>query len=175
MTVQSYVDAFQSFAADHGSKPAWLLPVRQAAIDRFRKHGFPTTHDEDWHFTSVAPIAGADFVPVAAGGGDVRAADLEAFSFGQTEWTQLVFVNGRYAPELSSPGTLPRGVEVRSLCGGISRGPAGAAGTSPFPLVRELRRMDAVSGLCGTPDMAGYTWRLACPPRRVAHTGLEPI
>ena len=115
MTVQAYVDAFQAFAADHGRKPAWLLPVRQAAIDRFRKHGFPTTHDEDWHFTSVAPIAGADFVPVAAGGGDVRAADLEAFSFGQTEWTQLVFVNGRYAPELSSKGTLPRGVEVRSL------------------------------------------------------------
>jgi len=54
-------------------------------------------------------------VSLAGGGGDVRAADLDAFAFGQTGWTQMVFVNGRYAPELSSPGTLPRGVEVQSL------------------------------------------------------------
>jgi Fe-S cluster assembly protein SufD len=115
VTVQSYVDAFSAFTADHGSKPAWLLPVRRAAIEKFRESGFPTTRDEDWHFTSVAPIASAEFVSLAGGGGDVRAADLEPFAFGQTGWTQMVFVNGRYAPELSSPGTLPRGVEVLSL------------------------------------------------------------
>ena len=31
--------------------------LRAAAIDALRALGFPTTKNEDWHFTTVAPIA----------------------------------------------------------------------------------------------------------------------
>jgi Fe-S cluster assembly protein SufD len=31
--------------------------LREAAFARFSERGFPTTHDEDWRFTNVAPIA----------------------------------------------------------------------------------------------------------------------
>jgi len=55
---QLYLEQFASFAANGGrAGPNWLLPLRQAAIDRFGTLGFPTPHDEDWHFTSVSPIA----------------------------------------------------------------------------------------------------------------------
>lgn len=34
-----------------------LQTVREAAFQRFVELGFPTTHDEEWRFTNVAPIA----------------------------------------------------------------------------------------------------------------------
>jgi Fe-S cluster assembly protein SufD len=122
VTVHGFLDDFSKFAADHGRNPEWLLPVRRAAIERFGERGFPTTRDEDWHFTSAARIADAEFVSLAAGGGDVRAADLEPFTFGATDWTQLVFVNGRYTPELSAVGALPAGVRVASLADVLREG-----------------------------------------------------
>lgn len=34
-----------------------LRALQEAAFARFSERGFPTTHDEDWRFTNVAPIA----------------------------------------------------------------------------------------------------------------------
>jgi Fe-S cluster assembly protein SufD len=41
--------------------------IREEARQRFSDLGFPTTHDEDWRFTSVAPIARINFEPSGAG------------------------------------------------------------------------------------------------------------
>ena len=43
--------------------PSWVFPIRKAAISRFAELGFPTTNDEDWRFTNVAPIARLPFKP----------------------------------------------------------------------------------------------------------------
>ena len=40
----------------------WMQQLREDAFQRFAELGFPTTHDEDWRFTNVAPIARAKFV-----------------------------------------------------------------------------------------------------------------
>jgi Fe-S cluster assembly protein SufD len=109
VSVASFVEDFRR---QPPAGPAWLAPIRRTAIDRFAAAGFPTQHDEDWHFTSVKAIAGAEWHPVA--GGQVRADDLAPFTFG-TDWTQMVFVNGRFAPELSSLRGLPAGVRVAQL------------------------------------------------------------
>jgi Fe-S cluster assembly protein SufD len=82
---------------------------------RFEQLGFPTPRDEDWHYTSVAPIAEAGFRVVGEPGGDVTEADLEPFLFGHPEWPRLVFVNGRYAEGLSHVRGLPAGVRVLDL------------------------------------------------------------
>jgi Fe-S cluster assembly protein SufD len=37
--------------------------IREEARQRFSEVGFPTTHDEDWRFTSVAPIARTTYAP----------------------------------------------------------------------------------------------------------------
>ena len=40
----------------------WMQQLREDAFQRFAEAGFPTTHDEEWRFTNVAPIARAKFV-----------------------------------------------------------------------------------------------------------------
>ena len=99
---QGFLDDFTLFSRNGGSGPAWLAPIRRTAIDRFEALGFPTTRDEDWHYTSVAPIIEANFRSTSAPGGEVTAAQLAPFMFGASDWLTLVFVNGRYAPALSS-------------------------------------------------------------------------
>jgi Fe-S cluster assembly protein SufD len=114
---QPFVGSWESFAQDGGAggiAPTWIRSMRQAAIDRFRALGIPTTKNEDWHFTSVAPILEHDYALVPTRSGDVRPAQLAPFVFGAA-WHTMVFVNGRYMPELSSLGDLPDGVIVADL------------------------------------------------------------
>ncbi|MDR3701616.1 MAG: Fe-S cluster assembly protein SufD [Candidatus Sulfopaludibacter sp.] len=39
----------------------WIQELRERAYARFAELGFPTTHDEEWRFTNVAPIARSSF------------------------------------------------------------------------------------------------------------------
>lgn len=82
--------------------PPWLAAVRERAIARFAEVGFPTTRNEDWHFTSPAPIAEATFTPMPAGRATLTSSDLAPWRFGRDEWPLVAFVNGRHAPSLSS-------------------------------------------------------------------------
>ncbi|HKO16432.1 MAG TPA: Fe-S cluster assembly protein SufD [Gemmatimonadaceae bacterium] len=114
--VESFADAFRAFADAEGAEaPAAIQAMRDAAMDRFRALGFPTTKNEDWHYTSVAPLVEPEYVLVPSRSGDVRPAQLAPFRFGQSDWHTIVFVNGRFAPELSSLGGLPAGVRVLDL------------------------------------------------------------
>jgi Fe-S cluster assembly protein SufD len=122
--IQSYVDDFTAFAARVEGELAWMSRVRRDAIHRFANLGFPTTRDEDWHFTSVAPVAEADFELFDAPGGEVKVGDLAPFQFGQLAWPTLVFVNGRFAEELSTFSTLPPGVRVLELASAWHEEPA---------------------------------------------------
>jgi Fe-S cluster assembly protein SufD len=40
----------------------WMRELRESAFQRFSELGFPTTHNEEWRFTNVAPIARAQFI-----------------------------------------------------------------------------------------------------------------
>jgi Fe-S cluster assembly protein SufD len=113
---QPYVLDFATFAANGGSAgPEWLPPLRHTAIERFDALGFPTTKNEDWHFTSVAPIAEREFQRAPVLARKVEASDLKPFDFGHPEWTSLVFVDGRFDAALSSHTKLPRGLVVMDL------------------------------------------------------------
>jgi Fe-S cluster assembly protein SufD len=101
-------------------------------MTRFEALGFPTTKNEDWHFTSVAPIAEKTFRPammskagVSSEGstaGMVARADLKRFTFGQPQWHTLVFVNGEFSEDLSSYAGLGEKVRVNSLANAIRSG-----------------------------------------------------
>ena len=41
-----------------------LLPLRKAGLARFAEHGYPTTRDEDWRFTSLKPLTELPFQPL---------------------------------------------------------------------------------------------------------------
>ena len=94
--------------------PSWLLPRRQAAIDRFLALGFPTTRDEEWKYTNVAPIAKTAFEQAGTVETRVTNEDIGDYLLDAT-FCRLVFVNGRYSAELSSAAALPDGVKVCSL------------------------------------------------------------
>ena len=113
--VAQYVAEFEQFDRGVASQqPAWLAEARHAAIARFSELGFPTTHQEAWRFTSVAPIAER---------ATVRARDGQALvSHEMLRGQRLdgagalaVFVNGRFAPQLSALSALPSGIVVSSL------------------------------------------------------------
>ena len=115
---ETYVRQFEAFAANGGSEgPTWLPGLRRAAMDRFAAVGFPSARDEEWRFTPVGPIAQAEFQPAVPG--KVTRDALAPFLFGHAEWPQLVFVNGKYAPELSVVPALPPGVRLGNLAAAL--------------------------------------------------------
>ena len=111
-----YVEAYRALAGsgDASLGPSTVQSMRAAAIARFEALGFPTTKNEDWHFTSVARLLEHDFTLITAPSGDVSAEALAPFLFAG-DWSVAVFVNGRFAPELSSLDDLPEGVRVVDL------------------------------------------------------------
>ncbi|MFN3407923.1 MAG: Fe-S cluster assembly protein SufD [Limisphaerales bacterium] len=97
-------------------QPAWLRATRQTGADRFTELGFPTPNHEDWRYTNLAPLTRLPFRP-AAPGAALTGADLAAFTFMSQPAHRLVFVDGHYAPSLSSPGAVPAGIILRNLAG----------------------------------------------------------
>ncbi len=109
-------DALEKGSADR--EPAWLLPLRKAGMARFAELGFPTTKQEDWRFTNVAPVAKLPYLP--AGGGEVSADDLAGFAFSKLEGSRLVFIDGVFSNELSGIDELPDGVVISNLAAALS-------------------------------------------------------
>lgn len=120
----SYLERFSRFEPQVAGRDwAWFQPARRAAIARFAELGFPTAQDEDWRFTSVAPIARTAFALSADGGVDPARLDLTPFIFAGLNCSRLVFVNGRYSAGLSLLRPLPAGVVVGSLAGALTMYP----------------------------------------------------
>jgi Fe-S cluster assembly protein SufD len=123
-----YVADFRAFAENGaGAAPAWLKEIREGAIARFAELGFPTTKQEEWRFTSVAPIAETRFAlaPSPALPPPPSAPALQPFLLGAPAGPRIVFVDGRYAPDLSAIAGLPPGVQVGGLSAALRAGPSG--------------------------------------------------
>src|SRR2546426_9154376 len=116
---------FANFAALQkklaGRDPAWLAGIRKAAIDRFAELGFPATKNEEWKYTSVAPIARTAFEPAPTDVG-LPAVERRRHDPGARHLVaaHLTFVNGRYLEALSLTGALPPGVRVTSLAAALA-------------------------------------------------------
>ncbi|HWL95636.1 MAG TPA: hypothetical protein VNT79_19110, partial [Phycisphaerae bacterium] len=61
----------------------WLRPTRKSAIAAFAKLGFPTTREEDWRFTNVAPIANTIFDRAEQPEARVERTELAEFRFAE--------------------------------------------------------------------------------------------
>jgi Fe-S cluster assembly protein SufD len=118
---EPYLEKFELI--DKGANPPWVYPLRKAGISRFAEAGFPTLNDEDWRFTNVSPITRLPFRPVvgaAAMAEPLCQSDIQALTFGRLPCTRLVFVNGRFMPQLSSPPLSADGLVVTNLAAGLS-------------------------------------------------------
>lgn len=105
--------------AINGTTPtdAWLQQLRDNAAAVVRELGMPTTRDEDWRFTNLAPLAAVPFQGAAA-------FELPQGTLGNLIDNikilskvdrRLVFVNGRYSQELSAVAGLPQGLFIGNL------------------------------------------------------------
>jgi Fe-S cluster assembly protein SufD len=137
ITANPYVSTAERLAAHRrNSDPDWVNTLRADSLERFDRLGFPTTQDEDWRFTSVAPIAEGRFELVERPEFVPTASDLAPFQWPGPAST-LVFVNGRYVPAASKVDQLPPGVVVESLARALHRPEAeahlAAAGAAHHP------------------------------------------
>ncbi len=98
-----FVTAFARFEPEAKSRgPAWLHELRGQAMARFAERGLPTTREERWRHTSLAPLERAPFDPAASPRNGVDEARIRRLSEGIDAAARLVFVNGVFAPGLSS-------------------------------------------------------------------------
>ncbi|HEX8756447.1 MAG TPA: Fe-S cluster assembly protein SufD [Steroidobacteraceae bacterium] len=110
------------YAAVRESLPADVVsPERRLeAVQALAERGLPTTRDENWRYTNLRPLERARFAPAAA---SASQSDLPPRLTGFARYT---FVDGAFAPELSSPDE-QAGLTVRTLRG-AARGITGRAG-----------------------------------------------
>ena len=125
---ENYSAACRAFTKTRsGIDQPWLTALREKAVESFQGLPFPTTRDEEWKYTNVAPVLRTQFrqmLDLDLSG--VTAKRLESLTFPEANGSRLVFVNGIYAAELSSTSGLPPGVLVSNLAELTPGNPAGA-------------------------------------------------
>lgn len=95
-----------------GSTIDWLGEIQTQAANWVRHSTLPTTRDEEWRFTDLSGLQQVKFTPAE----DVKLNQVEAqIGTPETANSRLVFLNGRFAPQLSCVQNLPPGVLVTSL------------------------------------------------------------
>lgn len=90
-----------------------LNQIRREAMERFETVGFPSRFDEDWKYTSVAPVLKPDFqegkeVPVVG-------PMLNKLEIPELDAYRLVFVNGFLQKDMSDLEGLPGGVTLLEM------------------------------------------------------------
>ena len=123
--LESYLESFSAFEKTAaGQKQEWLRNLRQEAFERFCQVGFPSTRDEDWRFTNISAIAQTRFrlssiATENIGGLHFEKSEL-AFPALRSSQAAMIFVNGRFVPQLSHIDSLPKGVTVNGLANEIT-------------------------------------------------------
>ena len=124
---ESYLSDYRA-AEREANGPAWLRDIRGQAVARFEELGFPTARrgNERWKYTSVVPIARAEFGydpqrPLNGLSVETVAASVPW----QDTWRRLVFVDGVFAPALSSSPAAMGEVQACSLEEAVSADPVG--------------------------------------------------
>jgi len=125
---QHYVNDLERLA-EKGDAPSWLAAIRAAGRANFDARPWPHTKLEEWRFTDIRPITRNDFVTAVQDSGVEPDADyLAAHRHAHEGWTELVFVDGFYAPALSRQGNLPDG----AMAGGLAE-----AAAAEHPVLRD--------------------------------------
>jgi Fe-S cluster assembly protein SufD len=114
----AYGEAFRELAARlRAGDPSWATRLRAGAFERFEELGLPTTDDEDWKYTNVAPLARKAFKPagVLEPATKLEGAAVARFVSAEARRSCLVFVNGAFSPELSTLEAIPPSVVAADL------------------------------------------------------------
>jgi Fe-S cluster assembly protein SufD len=121
--IARYAESFGGFEKSAASQNlAWLKKLRHDGFARFSAAGFPTPRDEDWRFTNPSAITKTAFQLARNGCALPSQHALAPFQIDGVA-TRLVFIDGHFAPSLSSIAGLPKSVTVASLATEIAKNP----------------------------------------------------
>ncbi len=98
-TQSSFLSTLLAERPASGRGPQWLDALRAAALERANRVPLPTTRDEEWRFTDLAPLTRLSFQP-ADGAAAVSSDDICDCTVAEAQ-ARLVFVDGAFVPELS--------------------------------------------------------------------------
>lgn len=92
----------------------WLQQLRDQAVAQIRQLTIPTTRNEEWRFTDLSSLLRYKF---QAPDRQISLAEsaIASLILPEADDCRLVFVNGIYAPHLSSVSNLPDGLFVGNL------------------------------------------------------------
>ncbi|AFY91530.1 Fe-S cluster assembly protein SufD [Chamaesiphon minutus] len=96
-----------------------LLELRTQAAGYLQEETLPSNKDEEWRFTNLDPLLTQTFTAPAT---QVPLVNINGLVLPEAINTRLVFVNGIYAPLLSSLADLPAGVFVGNLAAANATG-----------------------------------------------------
>ena len=97
--------------------PAEFSAMRDRAIQDFSEYGLPSLKDEEFKYVSLRALREGGFGP--AYGATVDRHEVAQASLGAVEAITICFINGEYAPEISTDHLLPEGVFVGTLEDGM--------------------------------------------------------
>ncbi len=85
-----------------GGELAWLQTSRDAALSHYQQVGLPDVKDEEWRYTNLRQLKGTPLRAVSTAEA-LQPAVLSNLELPATAQARLVFVDGVYARELSTP------------------------------------------------------------------------
>lgn len=110
-----YISNFGEFEKKlNGGSESFIHSKRKEALSNFSRLDFPTIKDEEWKYTSIAPLLKYNFVP-SYEKKEVSKDFVKSLLFDEMEHNLIVFINGRYSAEHSDLLNLPEGVIVGSI------------------------------------------------------------
>ncbi|AVH71759.1 Fe-S cluster assembly protein SufD [Nostoc sp. 'Lobaria pulmonaria (5183) cyanobiont'] len=111
------LNQFQGLIFEEVPQPetfAWLQQVRDRAANFVRHSTIPTTREEEWRFTDLSSLRQVKFNVETRGFWSIKF-DITQLTLPEAVDSRLVFVNGVFAPDLSSVADLPEGIWVEDL------------------------------------------------------------
>lgn len=141
------------------SQQAWLNKLRSSAVETVSELTIPTTRDEEWRFTDISMLTKVSLQPAHAAI-KLSSADIKPFLIEEAS-TRLVFVDGVYAPRLS---TAAKDIVVSNLASELAKNSA--------ILQRHLGQHVAIDGnvFAALNTAFLHDAALILLPRNVAHT-----
>jgi Fe-S cluster assembly protein SufD len=123
-----YLKSYELFENSlNGDRISSISSLRKKAFGKFSELDFPTTKDEEWKYTSIAPLLEHTFVP-SLQKKSLTKDKIKNFLFKELDSNVVVVINGFYSDELTTLKNIPKGVEVSSIAKAIS---------SDSPLVKQ--------------------------------------
>jgi Fe-S cluster assembly protein SufD len=116
-----YISNFGEFEKRlNGVKESSIHKKRKDALSNFSRLEFPTIKDEEWKYTSIAPLLKYNFIP-SYEKKIVSKEFIKSLLFDEMEHSLIVFINGRFSAENSILLNLPEGVIVGSIADEIKK------------------------------------------------------